>query len=91
MLQPGVTRALARHVEVNSRRSTFYSGPLDLRAQDQVASVLWSDTPPSAIAASERLSPSACERARSAGMKNLAITSPGASRRVKTGSCTERR
>jgi hypothetical protein len=63
---------------VNSRRSLFCSGPLDLRAQTEVTSARRSDTPPSAVAsgfiaagqvercyaffASEQLSPSGRER-----------------------------
>ncbi len=37
--------ARARNAEVNSRRSAFCFGPLDLRAQDEVPSALKSDTP----------------------------------------------
>ena len=60
-------RAGGRHVEVDSRRSVFCSGPLDLRAQAKVVSALRPDTPPSVVAAAERLSPSARERAPRAG------------------------
>jgi hypothetical protein len=38
-------RAPDRHAEVNSRRSAFCSGPLDLRARADVHSVLRPDTP----------------------------------------------
>ena len=36
--EPEDQRGAVRHTEVNSRRSVFCSGPLDLRALDQVAS-----------------------------------------------------
>src|SRR5262245_43576793 len=48
-----VLKASVRHTDVSSRRSVFCSGPLDLRAQAEVASVLRPDTPPSAVAVAE--------------------------------------
>ena len=36
----GLAEPEVRHAEVNSRRSVFYSGPLDLRAPAEVASAL---------------------------------------------------
>ena len=50
LAQRTTLRAEARHAEVNSRRSVFCSGPLDLRAHDQIASALRADTPPSLVA-----------------------------------------
>ena len=44
-LTGSVLRAAGRHTEVNSRRGVFCSGPLDLRAQDQVANARRTDTP----------------------------------------------
>jgi hypothetical protein len=43
----GLAEPEVRHAEVNSRRSVFCSGPLDLRAQAPVASAQRSDTPTS--------------------------------------------
>jgi hypothetical protein len=45
LAQRTTLRAEARHAEVNSRRSVFCSGPLDLRAQAALLNLLRSDTP----------------------------------------------
>jgi hypothetical protein len=62
-------------VDVHQPPDLAHFGLLDLRAQTEVASALRTDTPPSALGVSDRLSPSVREHA-SCGISSLLLAAP---------------